>query len=205
MVDKLEKTIKGYSEIAKDYAEKVKDLSPHEQSKRFLSYLKKGDLILDIGCGPGRDAKIFTNQGYCVVGIDPAEGMLTLAKKNALNAKFKKMQAENISFEDESFHGIWACASLLHLPKATLPKAISGAYRVLKKHGIFYASFIQGDFEGTKKSKAYPGQERFWAFYQPKELEQIITKEKFNLIHSELKEPEKPYQTNPWIHLFFQK
>ena len=76
---------------------------------------------------------------------------------------------------------------------------------MLKEGGIFYSSFIAGDFEGIKESKEYPGTKKFWAFYRPNELEKIFVREGFKKILLEAKKPVVQYHKSPWLHLLYQK
>ena len=120
-----DETIRAYDLSARDYKTKVRDLHPYDYSEKFCGYIPSGGLILDLGCGSGRDAKIFSEErGYEVIGVDPSNNMLTIAKENAPNVEFKEMEAESLLFDSGEFDGVWACASLLHLPKSRLPGAI---------------------------------------------------------------------------------
>jgi 2-polyprenyl-3-methyl-5-hydroxy-6-metoxy-1,4-benzoquinol methylase len=80
----------------------------------FLALLKPGARILDAGCGSGRDLKAFSERGYQVVGLDASELMVRLAREHS------DQQVHHLAFQEvtykEEFDGIWACASLLHVP-----------------------------------------------------------------------------------------
>ena len=112
---------------------------------RFLSYVPAGGRILDAGCGSGRDSKAFLDAGYDVVSFDASEEMCRRASeytgKPVLNMRF-----EDVAYEAE-FDGIWACASLLHVPVEELPDVLKKMGRALKPGGVMYASFKYG--EGT--------------------------------------------------------
>ena len=120
--------------------------------RRFLSYVPAGGRILDAGCGSGRDSKAFLNAGYDVVSFDASEEMCRRASeyigKSVLNMRF-----EDVAYEAE-FDGIWACASLLHVPVEELPDVLKKIKRALKPGGIIYASFKYGDgtvFRGERQ------------------------------------------------------
>ncbi len=116
------------------------DMNPYYQ--KFLSLLLPGASILDAGCGVGRDAKYFNEQGYAVTAFDASEAMVRLATKElgypALLLTFKEM-----TFEQE-FDAVWACRSLLHVPYEEMRTAMENIHQALMPGGIFYASYKYG-------------------------------------------------------------
>jgi SAM-dependent methyltransferase len=115
---------------------------------RFLSVVPAGGRILDAGCGSGRDSKHFLEQGYEVVAFD---GSAEMARKAS---EFLGREVIHLLFEDmqfqEEFDGIWACASLLHVPKAMLPEILKKLANALKPGGFLYVSFKKGEAERRK-------------------------------------------------------
>ena len=91
-----------------------------ENYASFLEHIPKGGRILDLGCGSGRDTKFFIDRSYEVVAIDASTKMVE-ATKNVANVDVQKLRFDQINFEKE-FDGIWACASLLHVPEIELKK-----------------------------------------------------------------------------------
>lgn len=111
----------------------------------FLPHLPKGAKILDAGCGSGRDSKYFIDQGYKVVAFDGSEKLTQLAKQlTGLPIQHKLLSQMNVH---EEFDGIWASASLLHIPKAELPLILKKLKNALKPKGIWYMSFRYGEGE----------------------------------------------------------
>src|SRR5687768_2044435 len=89
----------------------------------FLELVPSGGRILDAGCGPGRDSKRFLDRGYDVVSFDAADRMVELATaRTGRRALLLRFQDINFSHE---FDGIWACASLLHVPFTDLALVFS--------------------------------------------------------------------------------
>jgi len=114
---------------------------------RFLAHLPRGGSILEGGCGSGRDALAFKNAGYDVVAIDGSAEMVRLAREySGLPVQHRRF--DQIDWLDQ-FDGIWTCASLLHVPRADLPDAMSRLARALKPGGVWYMSFKHGDSERT--------------------------------------------------------
>lgn len=121
------------------------DMSPLHQ--RFLEGLPAGAHILDAGCGSGRDSKAFAVLGYRVAAFDACEALATLAREHTGLAVANRSFAE--VDEVAIYDGIWACASLLHLPESELPDTLQRLWRALKPGGLFYVSFKYG--EGVRK------------------------------------------------------
>lgn len=203
MASKKEITIESYNATAEQYAANVAKLFLEQEAGKFLSYLEKGSLILDAGCGSGRDARVFTERGYRVIGIDLSEKLLEIAKKNAPNAEFKLMDIADVDFSDESFNGIWNVASLLHVPKEEAPNVIGGFYRTLKKGGLLYISVKEGEGETVAKDTRYGGVEKFWSFFHKEELESLL--KDFMIVESTVTYPGNNYNTNPWVNVLCKK
>ncbi|MGS0758452.1 class I SAM-dependent methyltransferase, partial [Roseateles sp. GG27B] len=87
----------------------------------------------DAGCGSGRDAKAFTEQGFSVAAFDASPALAALASEHSGIAVTVRTFSE-VS-EIASYDGIWACASLLHLPQADIPAALLGLWQALRSSG----------------------------------------------------------------------
>lgn len=81
-------TLNSYEASASHYAKNTMDLHPKEEARKFIDRLPTHAKIIDIGCGPGRDAKVFSSFGFEVVGIDFSSKMIELAKQNATDCSF---------------------------------------------------------------------------------------------------------------------
>jgi SAM-dependent methyltransferase len=109
---------------------------------RFLAHLPPGGSILDAGCGSGRDALAFRRLGYAVTAFEASPALARLASEHCgLPVEVRRFQ--EIEWHDR-FDGIWACASLLHVPMAELPGVLGRLGRALKSDGVLYVSFKYG-------------------------------------------------------------
>jgi SAM-dependent methyltransferase len=119
----------------------------------FLAKLPPGGRILDAGCGSGRDTKHFLSAGYSVVAIDGSREMIAAA------TKLTGQQAQVMTFQeldfDQEFDGIWACASLLHVPRAEMEAVWARFVRALKPGGYWYLSFKYGTAERVKDGRVF--------------------------------------------------
>lgn len=140
--EQQERTISYYNENAVAFCKETRNADMSETREQFLQYLKPGALILDAGCGSGRDSKAFLESGYRVVAMDGSEKMCRLASK-FLGQEVQCRRFEEID-EKERYDGIWACASLLHVPYELLPKVIARLVDSLVDGGVLYASFKYG-------------------------------------------------------------
>jgi SAM-dependent methyltransferase len=120
---------------------------------RFLKNLPEGCKILDMGCGSGRDAYYFHSKGFEVEAFDASHEMVRLASE-ATGLKINQSTFENY-ITNHPFDGIWACASLLHLPKMQHPKIFLKYYKTLNLGGKFYMSFKYGDGEYEKDGRHF--------------------------------------------------
>jgi 2-polyprenyl-3-methyl-5-hydroxy-6-metoxy-1,4-benzoquinol methylase len=112
---------------------------------RFLKHIPAGGSILEAGCGSGRDALAFKNAAYNVTAFDGSEEMVRLATAHTgLPVQHKRFDEID---EQNAFDGIWANASLLHIPRAELPAIMARLARALKPGGVWYMSFKHGDHE----------------------------------------------------------
>ena len=143
--EKEKRTLSYYDENASAFCEGTRNADMSEMRGRFQQYLKPGALILDAGCGSGRDSKAFMESGYRVVAMDGSKEMCRQASKY-LGHEVQCRRFEEID-ERNVYDGIWACASLLHVPYELLPKVIAKLVDSLVDGGVLYASFKYGEEE----------------------------------------------------------
>lgn len=120
---------------------------------RFLSFLPKGGLILDAGCGSGRDSKAFLKRGYRVSAFDASPALAKLAAQ--LTGQHVATRTFDKVDEAACYDGIWACASLLHLREQEIPGALQRLWSALKADGTFYLSFKVGEGERTHNGRHF--------------------------------------------------
>ena len=137
--------IEYYNIHADDFYAGSVDADMSEWRNRFIKYLPDGGRVLDAGCGSGRDSKAFIMQGYSVVAIDASREMCLRASE-LLGQEVWQMRFDEMSFDDE-FDGVWACASLLHVPVSEMADVLKKIKHGLRPEGFFYASFKYGEGE----------------------------------------------------------
>ena len=126
----MQKTIDYYNTNAKQFAETTAFVKFHNMQRKFLEKLPKGSVILDFGCGSGRDTKYFMEQGYRVEAIDGSVELCRLASEYT-GIEVKHMYFQELS-ELDKYDGIWACSSILHLPVGELEDVLKKMEAALK-------------------------------------------------------------------------
>ncbi len=148
-----ENNIKFYNEHAAEFLQNTVNADMSEWRERFEKHLPDNGRILDAGCGSGRDSKAFMQDGFEVKAFDASEEMCRAAAAFA-RIEVKKMMFQEMDFSDE-FDGIWACASLLHVPYDELPDVMRRLKRALKKDGAIYVSFKYGTEKMTRGERTF--------------------------------------------------
>jgi SAM-dependent methyltransferase len=146
-----EATIDYYNQNLDAYVVRTFFAEMEESRKRFLKYLPAQGRILDAGCGPGRDLLAFKEKGYDVLGFDAAEAMVRYVR-DELKLPVVQGTFEEMEFLEE-FDGIWASASLLHVPPQNLPDVFKRMWRALKQKGVLMVPLKEGkgvQKEGTR-------------------------------------------------------
>ncbi|MBP5491005.1 MAG: class I SAM-dependent methyltransferase [Lachnospiraceae bacterium] len=150
----MNKTIDYYNQNATAYTNSTLDVEFALIQDRFLALLPEGAYILDFGCGSGRDTKYFLGKGYRVEAIDGSEELCKIASQNT-GIEVRQCLFEDFTAEDEKYDGIWACSSILHLPKTSLLPVMKTLVQVVKKGGYLYTSFKYGEFEGERHGRHF--------------------------------------------------
>ena len=186
-------TVGYYNRNAARYVADTVEVDLSALHRRFLAQIPSGGFILDAGCGSGRDSYAFLQQGYRVRAFDAASEIV----RRAAEYIDQPVQVQRFEELDEraAYDGIWACASLLHLPAAELPNALQRLWAALKPDGTLYLSLKQGDGErvdpeGRHVTDATEAHLRDWLA----ELPEVAT------IDCWLTPDERPDRTEIWLN-----
>jgi ubiquinone/menaquinone biosynthesis C-methylase UbiE len=192
MTDELQieasKTIDWYNQNAKEYADKNSGRARHNQIQKFLNLLPDTPVVVDIGCGPGRDTSILSKNNCKVLGLDLSEGLINEAKKRYPKINFILADMTNVPLENCSVDGVWANASLLHLPHLDQVRTTLGEFsRILKKGGI---AFIRVKAQKSSMETAVvidqlSEAKRFFRYFQLDNLVNMIKEFGFEIISAD--------------------
>jgi len=155
-----------YDGNAEVYASRERRL-PATRLDAFLAALPPGAKILELGCGGGQDSAYMLEKGF---DVTPTDGSAELARqaKKLIGRPVTVMRFQDLEAV-EKFDGVWAEASLLHVPRAELPDVFSRIHRALKPGAPLHASFKAGEAEG------HDGFGRYYNYPSPDWLSQCLT------------------------------
>lgn len=146
-------TLDYYNKNSEEYFNSTLNVDMTNTYKEFLKLVPEGGKILDLGCGSGRDSMNFIKLGYEVIAVDGAKKLAKKASvllgKEVIVSTFEELELK------EKFHGIWACASLLHIKREDLKTVLNNLYNNLDDNGVFYMSFKYGEKEYVDDKNRY--------------------------------------------------
>lgn len=146
-------TLDYYNKNSEEYFNSTLNVDMTNTYKEFLKLVPEGGKILDLGCGSGRDSMNFMKLGYEVIAVDGAKKLAkrasVLLRKEVIVSTFEELELK------EKFHGIWACASLLHIKREDLKTVLNNLYNNLDDNGVFYMSFKYGEKEYVDDKNRY--------------------------------------------------
>jgi ubiquinone/menaquinone biosynthesis C-methylase UbiE len=182
MEKNVKKTIKTYNEIAEIYDRLQYSTDVSEEIIEAYLRAFQGQDLLDVGCGPGNDTRVFVDNGLEVTGIDLSERLLKLALKNVPQSSFLLMDMRSPALRDESFDGLWVCSSFIHVPRSDARPTLREFARILKPNGLMFINVMEGEREGITKTRLYLDKERFFTDYSVIEFRNLIEDEGFEII-----------------------
>lgn len=142
-----------YQQQAASFYQSTVDVDMAPLYARFLPHIPAGGHIIDAGCGSGRDSRHFANLGFKVSAFDASPALVKLAQQHTRLPVALSRFAEFIT--EPSADAIWACASLLHVPKSELVRTMAHLCSQLKVGGIFYCSFKYGQGEVARDGRHF--------------------------------------------------
>jgi ubiquinone/menaquinone biosynthesis C-methylase UbiE len=183
----LKDTIEWYDAHAKQYAAAGATYADMNHIAMFVKRLPEHAIVLDAGCGPGRDANILHERGLTVTGVDLSRGLLRVARQNFPDITFVEGDLLKLPFADMYFDGVWANTSLLHLETVSdVEQALLEMHRVLKKPGMLHV--VVKSQTGTSKtavvSDKLSGHDRFFQYFTLDEMNGLLNDAGFEVLLS---------------------
>ena len=192
-------TIGHYEDNAESFRIGTKDHDVSQNIAAFLGALPKGKQldILDFGCGPGRDLNVFKQMGHRPTGLDGSKEFCKMTQKLSkfpiLHQKFLHLE-----LEDNSFDGVFANASLFHVPSIELSRVLKEIHSALRKGGILFSSNPRGSAEGWQGQR--------YGHYMEFEESQIYLKQNgFKILDHYYRPSGKPRELQPWLAIVSQR
>ena len=192
-------TIGHYEDNAESFRIGTKDHDVSQNIAAFLGALPKDKQldILDFGCGPGRDLNVFKQMGHRPTGLD---GSKEFCKMTQQLSKFPILHQKflHLELEDNSFDGVFANASLFHVPSLELSRVLKEIHSALRKGGILFSSNPRGSAEGWQGQR--------YGHYMEFEESQIYLKQNgFKILDHYYRPSGKPRELQPWLAIVSQR
>ena len=139
------RTIAFYDKSAAEYARRTQTETPSAQLRDFMALLPAGADVLDLGCGPARASAHMRDAGFHPDPTDASQGMIDLANDtHAIGARLLTFdQVDMVA----AYDGIWSNFSLLHAPRADLPRIMSALATALRPNGVIHVALKTGTGE----------------------------------------------------------
>ena len=166
-----------YKENYKEYFDRTFSLDPSSFLAPVAERLSSGAMVLDVGCGSGRDLLWFKKKGFEVIGFEGSACLAELAREHS-GVEVIEGDFDTYDFSFISADAIIASGSLVHVQHERLADILQNIVQALEKHGIFYVSLKQG--EGTKTDDL----ERPFYYWKDEELREVFESLDFKVLDS---------------------
>jgi SAM-dependent methyltransferase len=195
-------TISHYDDTAESFEAATRD---HDVSQNYAALLDAIEgtppfTILDVGCGPGRDLAWFKAKGHVAVGVDGAARFVEMARAST-GCEVLHQSFLELSLEPARFDGVFANASLFHVPAQELPRVLSELYAALRPGGVLFTSNPRGYEED---SEGYKGR-RYGAYHTLETWRRYVAAAGFTEIHHYYRPAGKPREEQPWLATVWRK
>lgn len=178
----IAETSSAYDAEAAYYAESTKNYDSYpglrDEVLEFVELVGPDEVILDLGCGGGRDAGLISSLGRRVIAGDLAMNMvrqsrMRISPESAGRVGFTRLDMLSLPVRDAALGGIWACGSLLHVPSQALPVVLRELVRTLLPGGVAAISMREGATEGWRSGGSLPGR-RWFTFVDPEDFARLM-------------------------------
>ncbi len=171
-INKTKTTISTYNKGARAYARKFNEIGPRVNDiKKVFSYIEKiNPLVVEIGCGNGRDGREIMKYTTKYIGIDLSQSMVNLAKILQPNGDFRVADLETFDYPLNS-DIIFSFASLLHSNRTKVKQILKHIHRSLIHGGIFLISLKYGEYRELQKDDEFGT--RYFYLYTPEDIKKL--------------------------------
>lgn len=148
--------------------------------------------ILDLGCGPGRDLATFRSLGHAPTGLDGAAAFVRMAREHA-GVDVWHQDFLRLALPTEVFDGVFANASLFHVPSRALPRVLRQLYECLRPGGVLFASNPRG-----ANQEGWQG-DRYGAYHDLEAWRRFVGGAGFDEVDHYYRPPGRPRDQQPWL------
>lgn len=187
-------TLAHYARNAEGFREGTRD---HDVSQNIAALLRHIQAeapfaLLDFGCGPGRDLRTFKALGHAPVGLDGTARFAEMARADS-GCEVWEQDFLALDLPPERFDGVFANASLFHVPRADLPRVLGQLHATLKPGGVLFASNPRGD-----NREGWSG-ERYGAWHDWARWRDYLTAAGFTELEHYYRPEGLPRDQQPWL------
>lgn len=147
---------------------------------KWIQRLPADARLLDLGCGGGQDAGDLDRRGYRVMGVDRTSALLSEGRRRYRSLSLVRADFRFLPFQAKSFDGLWAGASLMHLPKLDARRTLADLYRLVRPGGLFAATVTHGVKSSLVTDGWVPG--RYFARWRKDELARAVRRAGWNIL-----------------------
>ena len=193
-------TLEHYDQRADDFWQGTRDHDVSQNIDALLQHIEGTPpfAILDFGCGPGRDLKTFVDLGHRATGL---EGSLRFAQMARAHSGCAVLHQDFLKLDlpPSAFDGVFANASLFHVPGQELARVLRELHAALKPRGVLFASNPRGDnSEGWNK-------QRYGTYHDLTTWRTYLTAAGFTELAHYYRPPGKPREEQPWLASVWRK
>lgn len=196
------RTLSHYSQQAQAFWEGTRD---HDVTQNYAAL--RGALpgsaprrILDLGCGPGRDLAALRDLGEAPVGLDGCAEFVEMARAHS-GCEVLLQSFFELALPEQAFDGVFANASLFHVPGALLPSVLAKLLSALVPGGVLFCSnprAFERDAEGWQGG-------RYGCYLTQDSWRAVIASAGFRLEHAYLRPEGRPPAEQPWLAMVWRK
>jgi SAM-dependent methyltransferase len=194
------KTLRHYDENASSFCEGTIHHDVMQNINALLAEISGSPpyFILDFGCGPGRDLIQFKALGHEPVGLDGSPAFVTIARQSS-GCEVLLQDFLALDLPPSHFDGVFANASLFHVPKQELPRVLQALWKTLKPDGVLFASNPRGNNqEGWSDN-------RYGCFHDLKQWRDFVVGAGFKELQYYYRPPGRPRDQQPWLATVWRK
>jgi len=193
-------TLDHYNQHADTFWRDTRDHDVSQNIDALLQSLtgKSPFRILDFGCGPGRDLKVFHDLGHEAIGLEGSERFVELARQFS-GCEVWHQDFLQLALPADYFDGIFANASLFHVPSQELPRVLRELWAALKLNGVLFSSNPRGE-----NQEGWSG-ERYGCYHDWKSWQKLVVDAGFKEIHHYYRPPGLPREQQPWLASVWRK
>ena len=187
-------TLSHYNQRAEDFWRGTRDHDVRQNIAALLQYIEGPApfTILDFGCGPGRDLKAFVDLGHVAVGLEGAAEFAAMARAYT-GCEVWQQDFLKLDLPEQHFDGVFANASLFHVPAQELPRVLRELHATLKPHGVLFSSNPRGD-----NQEGWNG-ERYGAYHDLESWRRYVSGAGFVELTHYYRPPGLPREQQPWL------